>query len=161
MMPTPAPLSNPGVRFPPPLIFATGLVAGWVIDRLVRQFAFDASPSVAQAYAGYALITAGLGIAVWGAITFRRARTSVLPHRSASRLVEGGPYRFTRNPMYTGFTIAYIGVALRINTAWTLLLLPAVLAVMIRYVIRREEAYLSSVFGTDYTEYCKRVRRWL
>jgi protein-S-isoprenylcysteine O-methyltransferase Ste14 len=63
--------------------------------------------------------------------------------------------------MYTGLTIAYIGGALILNTAWAIIILPAVLALLVRLVIRREEAYLSDAFGAEYTAYQSRVRRWL
>ena len=46
---------------------------------------------------------------LWGIATFARHRTAVMPHLPARRLVTGGPYRFTRNPMYTGMTLAYVG----------------------------------------------------
>jgi protein-S-isoprenylcysteine O-methyltransferase Ste14 len=94
-------------------------------------------------------------------ITFKRARTAIIPNRSASAIVTTGPYRFTRNPMYAGLTLAYVGGALLIGTAWTLLLLPVVIAVLYRRVIRREEAYLDAAFPDVYAAYRGRVRRWL
>ena len=107
------------------------------------------------------LVVAGMGLSVWGIITFRLARTSIIPSRPASRLVENGPYRFTRNPMYTGLTLAYLGVAAMMNSAWPLLALPVVLALLVRLVVRREEAYLHDAFGEEYAAYRGRVRRWL
>ncbi|HKC81691.1 MAG TPA: isoprenylcysteine carboxylmethyltransferase family protein [Gemmatimonadaceae bacterium] len=80
---------------------------------------------------------------------------------AASQLVTSGPYRFTRNPMYVGLTIAYIGGAAIINSAWPLILLPIVLVVLVRTVVSREEQYLSDAFGDQFTSYRSRVRRWL
>jgi protein-S-isoprenylcysteine O-methyltransferase Ste14 len=94
-------------------------------------------------------------------LTFRRARTAILPTRPASQLVDGGPYRFTRNPMYTGLTTAYVGAAALLDSVWPLLLLPLVLAALVRLVVRREEAYLRGAFGAEYAAYQARVRRWL
>jgi len=63
--------------------------------------------------------------------------------------------------MYTGLTIAYLGGALLIDSAWPLILLPAVLIVLFNTVIAREERYLTDAFGSEYAAYCARVRRWL
>jgi protein-S-isoprenylcysteine O-methyltransferase Ste14 len=107
------------------------------------------------------LVAIGVLLAAWGITTFRIARTSVIPHHSASRLVTAGPYRFTRNPMYTGLLISYVGATALFQTLWPLVLLPFVIFVMIRFVIQREERYLSDAFDADYFAYRGRVRRWL
>jgi protein-S-isoprenylcysteine O-methyltransferase Ste14 len=75
--------------------------------------------------------------------------------------VRRGPYRFTRNPMYLGMTVAYVGFTLVFNTAWPLVLLLLVMIGMHRFVIRVEEAYLTELFGQEYAEYRRRVRRWI
>lgn len=155
-----APLKSPGVRFPPPLLFVGGLAVGWLLDRRVRALPLVGDGDVI-ATVGTALLAVGLSLMAWGMITFRLARTAIVPMRGASRLVERGPYRFTRNPMYTGMTLAYLGVAAILNSAWPLLALPIVLALLVRLVIRREEAYLLDAFGAEYSAYRARVRRWL
>jgi protein-S-isoprenylcysteine O-methyltransferase Ste14 len=63
--------------------------------------------------------------------------------------------------MYTGMTVTYVGIAALMNSAWPLLALPIVLALLVRLVIRREEAYLLDAFGEEYAAYRTRVRRWL
>jgi len=155
------PLSNPGVRFPPPFIFIIGLLAGWGLDRYVVALPLTYPSRETLLAVGVSLVAIGVLLAACGIITFRIARTSVIPHHSASRLVTAGPYRFTRNPMYTGLLVAYVGATALLHTLWPLVLLPFVIIVMIRFVIQREERYLSDAFGADYTAYCSRVRRWL
>jgi protein-S-isoprenylcysteine O-methyltransferase Ste14 len=76
-------------------------------------------------------------------------------------LVKDGPYRFTRNPMYTGLTIAYFGGAALLDSAWPIIVLPVVLIVLVQTVILREERYLADAFGVEYSVYVARVRRWL
>jgi protein-S-isoprenylcysteine O-methyltransferase Ste14 len=110
---------------------------------------------------GFGIVIVGIVLAAWGIVTFRRVRTAVNPHKAASQLVMTGPYRFTRNPMYVGLTIQYIGGAAVINSAWPLILLPLVLVVLVRRVVSREEQYLSDAFGDQFTVYRLRVRRWL
>lgn len=154
-------MSSPGVRFPPPVLFVAGLALGAALGRAGPAFTLARSGSAWPVAAGWGLIVAGALLALWGVLTFRRAQTAILPQRPASRIVESGPYRFTRNPMYSGMTLAYLGATLLMNTLWPLLLLPAVLALLVRFVIRREEAYLEQAFADDYRRYRTRVRRWL
>ena len=154
-------MSSPGVRFPPPLLFVAGFAAGWVIEQLVLPFPFTRRHDVWLMSSGVTVMIAGAALALWGVVTFRAARTAILPFHSASRIVTSGPYRFTRNPMYTGFTLAHVGSALAVNSIWPVLLLPIVIALLVRFVIHREEAYLRRAFGEEYEAYCTRVRRWL
>ena len=154
------PLSDPGVRFPPPFIFLAGFLAGWVVDRWGRPLPLS-SGGVRLERIGFGILIGGVVLAAWGIVTFRRAGTAVIPHQAASQLVMTGPYRFTRNPMYVGLTIEYIGGAAVINSAWPLILLPLVLVVLVRRVVSREEQYLSDAFGDQFAAYRLRVRRWL
>jgi len=85
----------------------------------------------------------------------------VIPMSPARAIVVTGPYRFTRNPMYVGLTVAYVGIALLVNMAWPLLTLPAVLIALRLFVIAREERHLRQAFPEAYAAYCARVRRWL
>jgi protein-S-isoprenylcysteine O-methyltransferase Ste14 len=94
-------------------------------------------------------------------MSFRRANTTVIPGRPANALVTSGPYRITRNPMYVSFVLLYIGVTLWLNTWWPALVLPLVILVIDRAVIRNEERYLASAFPNEYAEYRANVRRWL
>jgi protein-S-isoprenylcysteine O-methyltransferase Ste14 len=152
---------GPGVRFPPPFIFAGGFLLAWLLQ---RRLAFDIAsggPGPAQAIAGAVILVAGLGWMASGLITFGSHRTAIIPHRAARLLVRSGPYRFTRNPMYLGLTWAYVGLSVVLNWAWPLVLLPVVVIVLTSAVIHREEAYLRAAFGPDYDDYCRRVRRWL
>lgn len=144
-----------GVRIPPPLIFLTGLAAGAAIDR-VLPFA----PGYAS-YAGFLLVIAGVALDVWAAAEFRKAKTTILPWGRASLLVPAGPYRFTRNPMYLGMAMSYLGLAIAVGSWWALALLPVALLAITFYVIRREERHLEARFGEEYLAYKERVRRWL
>src|SRR5437660_1658286 len=75
-------------------------------------------------------------------------------------VVTDGPYRLTRNPAYLGMALTYAGIAIVADAPWALLPLPFVIAVIDRGVIAREERYLERKFGTPYTDYKRRVRRW-
>ena len=157
----PAADRGPGIHVPPPLIFVAGFAAGWLLNRRL-EFVIDGDGAGAvQTAIGAVLVAAGLGLSASGITTFIRARTTVLPNRAARQLVTWGPYRATRNPMYTGLATAYLGAACLTNLAWPLVWLPAVILTMNAVVIRREERYLNAAFGLPYAEYCRRVRRWI
>jgi protein-S-isoprenylcysteine O-methyltransferase Ste14 len=68
---------------------------------------------------------------------------------------------YTRNPMYLGLTVSYLGGSLLLGTWWAPLALPAIVGFVDRNVIRREEAYLRQRFGAAYEEYSKHMRRWI
>lgn len=154
---------NPGVKVPPPFLFLLGLGLAWLLETRLKRIRVASSIPIAHALEilGVALLAAGLLLMLWGLLTFARARTAILPIRPATHIVDHGPYRFTRNPMYTGMATAYLGGTFIMNSAWAIILLPFVMFTLYHLVIKREEYYLSSAFPTEYSEYTKRVRRWL
>jgi protein-S-isoprenylcysteine O-methyltransferase Ste14 len=152
---------GPAVSFPPPVLFAGGFLAAWGLDHLLPFALAGSGAPLTQEILGVCLLAAGLAFMAGGVWTFTRHRTAIIPHRPARELVRSGPYRFTRNPMYVGLTSAYVGLAVALNLAWPLLLLPAVLTLLTTLVIRREERYLCLAFGDEYEIYCRQVRRWL
>jgi protein-S-isoprenylcysteine O-methyltransferase Ste14 len=155
-----SPEANAGVRFPPPFVFLLGLIAALLLNRSMRLSLVAPEP-VWMFRTGIALILAGLALAAWGMTTFRRHHTAIIPYHPATLVVSTGPYAFTRNPMYLGMTILYIGGGLLLDTLWAFMLLPVVVMIIDHAVIRREERYLSSAFGAAYDAYRARVRRWL
>jgi protein-S-isoprenylcysteine O-methyltransferase Ste14 len=90
-----------------------------------------------------------------------RGRDAGRPRQAPTAIVTHGPYRRSRNPGYTGFALIYAGISLAGNRRWPLVLLPGVIAVVDRGVIRREEAYLADRFGEEYEAYRRRVRRFI
>jgi protein-S-isoprenylcysteine O-methyltransferase Ste14 len=122
---------------PPPDVAETLRIAGWIV------FAF-----------GHVVMFAGIG-------RFARARTTILPHGHASALVTTGIYAFTRNPMYVGLTIAYLGLTAQQRLLWALPFLPLPLLALARVIVPFEETRLRRIFGEAYAAYCARVRRWI
>ncbi|MGI8402325.1 MAG: methyltransferase family protein [Gemmatimonadaceae bacterium] len=155
------PLSNAGVRFPQPFIFVIGFFVGWALDRYWHALQLYRFAGSALRPFGWSALALGVMLIVWGMVTFRRAKTAIHPHHSASQLVTHGPYRFTRNPMYTGLTIAYLGGSALVDSAWPIIVLPIVLLILVKTVISREEMYLTDAFGAEYSGYAASVRRWL
>lgn len=157
---TAEPRDHPGVIAPPPFIFAAFLLAGWGIDKWLGT-ATISSTALWQKALAVGLIVAGLGIEMWAGGLFHRAGTNVIPYKPATTLVTDGPYRFSRNPMYVGFALTYLGLAFGLNTPIAIGLLLPCLIVMTWGVVLREERYLEDKFGQPYRDYKAKVRRWL
>ena len=110
---------------------------------------------------GIAFIVVAIAIMVAGFRELRRHETTIRPDQPSSTIVNSGPYRFTRNPLYVALATLYVGIGLWTNSLWVILLLVPLLFVMTRQVIAREEAYLERAFGDTYLNYKSQVRRWL
>jgi protein-S-isoprenylcysteine O-methyltransferase Ste14 len=110
---------------------------------------------------GWPLVGGGMTLAAWFARTMRRADTTMHINMPVSRVVQDGPFRFTRNPDYLSLTMLYVGIAVLRNALWAILLLPLVVYVIQREVVEREVGYLERTFGEEYLNYKARVRRWV
>jgi protein-S-isoprenylcysteine O-methyltransferase Ste14 len=109
------------------------------------------------------LLVAGafLGLGLWPVVLFRRSGQSEIPWTPTSQIVERGPYRVTRNPMYLQMVLICVGVAVILGNLWILALTPLAGWCLQRFAILPEEAYLERKFGDTYLAYKRRVRRWL
>ena len=153
---------GPALKFPPPGIYGGVFLVGLLLETVWRlPIARTASGERVLEDVGTWIVIAAIVLALWGVATFWLRGTSVLPFKPTAALVRTGPYRFTRNPMYLGMTLAHLGLALAMNTGWALLLLPVAVYLIVRLVIRVEEKYLGRVFGDEYAEFRRRVRRWI
>ena len=110
---------------------------------------------------GVVLTLAGGGIVAWSVSTMRQADTSPNPHNAVTAIVETGPYAYSRNPIYVGFALMHVGVAMVMNALWPALALQPALRLLTRLVIEPEEAYMERHFGRRYKRYRDRVPRWL
>lgn len=146
------------VRVLPPLLFVVPFILLWLLGRLV-PLAIPGRPGLT--WAGWAVIVLGVSLGAWSVVTFRLHHTTVIPHGVVSTVVTGGPYRITRNPMYVGLALVYLGASLVAATWWPLFALPVIIVAMYRLVVRHEEAYLTRAFGDEYRAYRVTARRWL
>jgi protein-S-isoprenylcysteine O-methyltransferase Ste14 len=153
---------GPGVRIPPPLLFLFPMAMGFLVHYIVPiGIVTGVRPARTLRLVGWAEILIGLALNVWAVRTFNRLQTTVIPRRPARALAAEGPYRITRNPMYLGFAVIYLGVSFAANSFWVLLFLPEAIVFVSLFAIKLEEAYLRREFGTAYDDYCARVRRWI
>lgn len=152
------PQRSAGIHFPPPFLYVGVLLLALLLQQFVP---LNPLPRTFSRTAAAVLLLPGLGLVFWSLWLFLRARTSPLPMRPTTSIVSSGPYRWTRNPMYLGMLLIYIGVALLFDIFWALVLIPLVMALVGRLVIQREERYLQATFGEEYRRYQAQVRRWI
>jgi protein-S-isoprenylcysteine O-methyltransferase Ste14 len=152
------PTDGVAYRLWPPVAIGAPLLVGW----LVTVFSGDpADLGEWRVPLGWALVLFFVGWNGWSLWLFARHRTGLLPGQPTEALIEEGPFRFSRNPLYVGLLALYLGLALLAPTFWGLVLCPAAAALLLWGAIRPEERFLHQRFGVPYDDYTRRVRRWL
>jgi protein-S-isoprenylcysteine O-methyltransferase Ste14 len=149
---------RPGVPIAPPLLFVIPIVASLALEWLLPTSFIHGS---LRWVPGVLLTIAGIALSVGGFLTQKRAGTDPFPYHPSTRIVAHGPYRFSRNPIYFGFALLTLGLAILVNSAWMLLAVPIGLVLIDRLVVTREERYLERKFGEEYLNYKRSVRRWI
>jgi protein-S-isoprenylcysteine O-methyltransferase Ste14 len=152
----------PAVRVIPPLFPLLTILAGIGLNRLWPLDIGVVLPAPARYWVG-GIIVAGaiLGLGAWPIFLFRRSGQSEIPWTPSTRIVERGPYRVTRNPMYLQMVLVCIGVSILLMNVWIVALTPVCAWLLQRFAIVPEEAYLERTFGDAYRAYKGRVRRWI
>ncbi|MDE2415698.1 MAG: isoprenylcysteine carboxylmethyltransferase family protein [Comamonadaceae bacterium] len=149
-------------KIPPPLVGLASAALAWWLAGAAPALALYASGRAVLILA-LVLAAAGLALELWGLWTFRRHRTTpnpLAPER-ARTVVQSGPYRFTRNPMYVGVALQLLAWCGYLGNPVSLLALAAFVAYITRYQILPEERALAQRFGEPYLQYLHSVRRWL
>ncbi len=149
---------GPAFRMWPPVSVGVPLVlglllSGWVGDPLTRSSVTTAS--------GW-LLVAVFGVwNGWALAMMAKHRTALLPGDASTTVIEDGPFAFSRNPLYVGLLVLSAGVALLAGSLWAVVALPLEWALLRWGAVLPEEHYLTATFGSTYTDYADRVRRWL
>jgi protein-S-isoprenylcysteine O-methyltransferase Ste14 len=143
----------------PPLAWGLAVIAGLALNWLVPLPFLPVD--LPAGWLGAMVFILALALVAWAIVTITRAGSNVPTNLPTTTIVESGPYRFTRNPIYLGMFLGLIGLAIAFDNLWLLMMLVP-FALVIRYgVVAREETYLERKFGDVYRRYHTRVRRWL
>jgi protein-S-isoprenylcysteine O-methyltransferase Ste14 len=145
-------------RLWPPFAIGAPLLAGWFVTALQGDPLALGDWRTPLGWALVAFFIVWNGWALW---MFVRHETGLLPGQPTETLMEGGPFRFSRNPLYLGLVVFYVGLVLLIPTLWGLVLTPVAVALLLWGAIIPEERHLHARFGAAYDDYVRRVRRWL
>jgi protein-S-isoprenylcysteine O-methyltransferase Ste14 len=143
----------------PPLLLAAGVIAGFVLERLY-PLPWPGIGDLPAHIIGYGLGAAGLALMAWGFLTLQQARTTVMPHKRADRLVTQGAFAFRRNPIYMGEVLLFLGLAEVTGNVWMAIMAPVFAVAILVLAILPEERHLEARFGEDYLDYKSRTRRW-
>src|SRR5919109_4019958 len=93
------------LNIPVPWVFVLNYLLGVAVNR-AKPIDIPDRARPAATVAGIVLFAAGAAIAGWALALFRRGRTTTVPGERSTTFVRSGPYRFRRNPMYVGLTLA-------------------------------------------------------
>lgn len=148
------------LKIPPLIVLAIAALLMWSIARATPQLTL-LYPG--RSLAAAALLAVGIAVMLMGVLAFRRANTTVDPRspEATSRIVSGGIYGLTRNPMYLGMLVVLISWMAWLSNV-VAAVVPLLFALYItRWQIAPEERALAEKFGAEYEAYRKSVRRWL
>jgi protein-S-isoprenylcysteine O-methyltransferase Ste14 len=149
-----------GVIALPPLIFLGFLAVAAVLEAVV-PLPVLAAYAFPRYLAGAALAAGGFVMIAMGTRRFLAAGTNLPPTLPTTALVVDGIYRRTRNPLYLGTTLIYLGLGVAAGSLWAIGLVVPLMWVINVGVVAREERYLERKFGDAYRAYKGRVRRWI
>lgn len=147
------------LKLPPALVF---LLFGLLMYLLATFLPIGNFDFFGRTYLMYFLLGLGSLIGLIAVFHFVKLKTTVdpmNPHR-ASKLVSGGLYSVSRNPMYLAMLLLLLGLGLKLENVFNVLLAAGFVAYMNRFQIIPEEHVLQGIFGKEYQQYCVKVRRW-
>jgi len=139
-----------------PLVVAVALLVlpdqakSWMFARFMP-------PSIAGFWIGTALLASGLGFAIWARRRLGRNWSGTVTVKQDHELIQSGPYRFVRHPIYTGILTGFLGTAIAL-AEWRGLLAVLLATGAFLRKIAIEESWMREVFGERYTDYRRRVR---
>ena len=152
-------IDAPAYRVWPPIALGGPLLAG-VLVTAVAGDPFTLTGDGARIIGVVLLIVFGAWNG-WTLSVMAANRTAVLPGGSTRVVLDRGPFRLSRNPLYVGLIVLDVALALLWPSAWALIGVPIGIALVYWGAVAPEERYLSIKFGADYDDYRRRVRRWL
>ena len=141
-----------------PLVLATWLIAApdhWFHDSWLGKDIYPARYWIAAL--GALLTALGVAFACWARFVLGRNWSSVVQVKKDHELVQRGPYRWVRHPIYTGVLLAFLGTALAIDQ-WRAMVCLAVVALSFWFKLRLEERWMCEQFGAAYAEYMRRTK---
>ncbi|MCC6598590.1 MAG: isoprenylcysteine carboxylmethyltransferase family protein [Alphaproteobacteria bacterium] len=146
----------PKIIMLPPVLVLLHICAG-----LTLNWVFHGRMGHGWGWIGICMLGAAFFIIKQAKDAFEEAGTNVPPNQPALAIVTGGPFKYSRNPMYLSFMIGTAGLALLAGAPWMLLVLFPLFYLLDQRVIVPEEEYLTAKFGAVYTDYKETVRRWI
>ena len=148
------------VKTIPPLIPLFFIVLAWLLDTYVYAWPIPLAANI-QMYIAYLMMPIAGLLFAFSLYFFIATKQNPEPHTPTNTLYTGGIFKVTRNPIYLGFIVAQIVVAIKLNNLFVVFSIPLVGYFLNNWVIKPEEVYLEKLFGQEYLNYKQKVRRWL
>ncbi len=149
-----------GVIVPPPLIIGVLITAGLLLHHYFPFYLMLQPEKLPEIMGNFLFIIYGF-ITLPTVVYILRKKTALSSHGETTELVTDGLFRFSRNPLYLSLLLLFLGIAIRVNSLWLIILLPVLFIMLDRCVVLREEKYLEGKFGDEYLQYKEEVRRWI
>lgn len=150
------------VRVFPPAIPLVLILIGVGLNRLAPiDFGIELPTPIRYWIGGTVAIAALVGLGGWSVFLLRRNGQSENPWKPTFRIIDQGPFRITRNPMYLQMVVVCVAIAIAMMNWWILFLTPICAWLLQALAIMPEEAYLTQKFGDVYRAYKQRTRRWI
>jgi len=134
------------------------LMVSILADLAVPYPAFLVAP---YTWSGILIIVAGIVLCYQARSLFLKNHTTLSPYESPSSLLKSGPFRISRNPVYLGMALILTGASVCMGSGVSFLSPVLFLASMEIWFIPREERMMEMVFGEEYREYTRKVRKWI
>jgi protein-S-isoprenylcysteine O-methyltransferase Ste14 len=152
-------VDSPAFRIWPPIALGVPLTTGLVLTAAAGDPV--SIVGTATRWIGAFLVVAFVLWNGWTLAFMASHSTAVLPGGATTLVLQSGPFRLSRNPLYLGLIALDVGVAMLAQSFWALVFVPVGVVALTWGAIRPEERYLTGKFGPDYDAYRARVRRWL
>lgn len=139
---------SPGVYIPPPLIYVLVFLGAIFIQ---KRISIDSSIFHLQItkIAGVLFLVISLLFLITSLRQFYISKNTLVLIKPASSLQFNGIYSITRNPMYVGLALIYLGISCFVGNWWNIILFPFLLLIVQAYIIKSEEKYLLRKFGKN------------
>ncbi len=123
---------------------------------------FFANPNIWSLIAGFLIALSGELIRLWG-VSWAGSETRTTGGAGGTFLIVSGPFGYVRNPLYVGNILLYLGIGVMSYAAFPYLQIAALIFFYVQYsfIVSEEEGYLKKAFSNDYSEYLKRVPKFI
>ena len=156
----PKPHDRPKVKVMPPLVFFAFLIGAGLLEYWLPVDMGDGLIGLRRLIAWPLLLFAGY-LALFAWLIFLKSGTHVDPRKPALKIIEDGPFRISRNPMYLSLVIILAALSVLQLSIWFLMSCFGLWFILDRKAVVPEETYLEEKFGDLYNDYKSRVRRWI
>jgi protein-S-isoprenylcysteine O-methyltransferase Ste14 len=134
-----------------------------IVTMVALRFLLPAARFIRFPWTLLGLLPGALGVALnlLADRAFTRHQTTVKPFEESTALVTAGPYVLSRHPMYLGFTLILLAIAVFLGALTPFIVVPIFALIMECVFIRAEEPMMQETFGDAWQAYKAKVRRWI